>query len=750
MKNHNVPKILKPFFLLVIIISMVTTTIPIHVTAATDCAHCGGTGDCSTCSGLGDCRSCFGSKEDICTRCFNGRCLNCGGEGVIKSYSSGKIKERKCSYCNNGKCRTCSGSGRISCSTCSGTGDCRTCSGDTECRYYDGYGVNYNTSSSNTSSSNTGSSNTSNNTTNSKPNSQYLYIDCTELTLTVGESYTFTVRGRTNDGKAYAVFDETFFKEAEDGSFTYAALKAGNSTIEFRSTDDTVSVSCKVTITENKQKTQSNSQYLEIDCTELTLTVGKSYTFTVSGHTNDGIAYAIFDETFFTEAKDGSFTYTALKAGTSIIEFRSTDDTVSVSCKVTVKEKKQNTQANSQYLELDCTELTLTVGETYTFNVTGKTNDGIIQTVYDTTFFKKEANRNFTYTALKAGTTTIEFRSEDNSVSVSCEVTIKEKKQNTQANSQYLELDCTELTLTVGETYTFNVTGKTNGNTIQTVYDTTFFKKETNRNFTYTALKAGTSIIEFRSTDDTVSVSCKVTVKEKKQNTQANSQYLELDCTELTLTVGETYTFNVTGKTNDGIIQTVYDTTFFKKEANRNFTYTALKAGTTTIEFRSEDNTVSVSCKVTIKEAKNTLMVTVDGTEEIFYLKSAEVVGKKIHVRYECYNPRGEEKYDLRLQFNNNMEVGTYKIPDSAITPTVIVYFDKANVTDSYCSYQKYNVRYPAKTKYTTIFTIEDMNEDWTTYTGTLETTLANRSNTVTLTLGKFNFTLGEQHDMTK
>ena len=574
MKNHNVPKILKPFFLLVIIISMVTTTIPIHVTAATDCAHCGGTGDCSTCSGLGDCRSCFGSKEDICTRCFNGRCLNCGGEGVIKSYSSGKIKERKCSYCNNGKCRTCSGSGRISCSTCSGTGDCRTCSGDTECRYYDGYGVNYNTSSSNTSSSNTGSSNTSNNTTNSKPNSQYLYIDCTELTLTVGESYTFTVRGRTNDGKAYAVFDETFFKEAEDGSFTYAALKAGNSTIEFRSTDDTVSVSCKVTITENKQKTQSNSQYLEIDCTELTLTVGKSYTFTVSGHTNDGIAYAIFDETFFTEAKDGSFTYTALKAGTSIIEFR--------------------------------------------------------------------------------------------------------------------------------------------------------------------------------STDDTVSVSCKVTVKEKKQNTQANSQYLELDCTELTLTVGETYTFNVTGKTNDGIIQTVYDTTFFKKEANRNFTYTALKAGTTTIEFRSEDNTVSVSCKVTIKEAKNTLMVTVDGTEEIFYLKSAEVVGKKIHVRYECYNPRGEEKYDLRLQFNNNMEVGTYKIPDSAITPTVIVYFDKANVTDSYCSYQKYNVRYPAKTKYTTIFTIEDMNEDWTTYTGTLETTLANRSNTVTLTLGKFNFTLGEQHDMTK
>lgn len=326
MKTRKLQKLFTLLFTFLILTGEVLSAVPAYA-AVSYCTYCGGTGDCNSCYGIGDCDECYGYGGNDCDRCIFGDCVECAGEGSIPYYSMGDIKERKCSYCSgSGKCNRCKGSGEIKCSRCSGSGDCRTCGGAANCKSCGGSGY--------------GNDDFVNPV---PPNPQYLNIDRTSLTLKVGESYTFTVTGKTNDNKASAKYDESYLRESTDGSFTYTALKAGVTTIEFCSTDNTVKVVCNVTIQAPAPVPSPNTQYLEIDCSTLTLNVGESYTFSVSGKTNDGKAYADYDESYLRESTDGSFTYTALKAGTTTIEFRSTDDTVKAVCNVTIMDNTKNT-----------------------------------------------------------------------------------------------------------------------------------------------------------------------------------------------------------------------------------------------------------------------------------------------------------------------------------------------------------------------------------------------------------------------
>ena len=82
MKHNYLEKVIHGIFVFLI---MVCLAIPVNVYADTDvCAVCGGLGECPSCFGLGECSSCSGEKYRDCSRCFNGRCRNCGGLGTIK------------------------------------------------------------------------------------------------------------------------------------------------------------------------------------------------------------------------------------------------------------------------------------------------------------------------------------------------------------------------------------------------------------------------------------------------------------------------------------------------------------------------------------------------------------------------------------------------------------------------------------------------------------------------------------------
>ena len=85
---------------------------------------------CTYCDGLGNCADCWGEGYIDCSKCFDGRCMNCTGSGLVKVYAMGQIKERVCTYCRGtGLCKTCGGLGEKKCNRCNGGGKCKFCVG---------------------------------------------------------------------------------------------------------------------------------------------------------------------------------------------------------------------------------------------------------------------------------------------------------------------------------------------------------------------------------------------------------------------------------------------------------------------------------------------------------------------------------------------------------------------------------------------------------------------------------------------
>ena len=241
---------------------------------------------------------------------------------------------------------------------------------------------------------------------------------------------------------------------------------------------------------------------------------------------------------------------------------------------------------------------------------------------------------------------------------------------------------------------------------------------------------------------------CNVTIQASAPVSSKTAQYLEIDRTNLTLKIGESYTFSVSGKTNDGLAYAVYDETYLSEATDGSFTYTAQKAGTTTIEFRSTDDTVKTVCNVTItgtEDTKNTLRVTIDDEEQVFYLERAAISVSNIYVYYTALNPRGEERYTIEFHFDKNLTTGTYSIMDRDAASDAAVEFKEAG---SYTYYRSQRTGARGKNA-TGSFTITSVNDDWTTYEGSFTVTLApyHSSDSITIEDAEFNFTIGETHE---
>ena len=259
MKHNYLEKVIHGIFVFLI---MVCLAIPVNVYADTDvCAVCGGLGECPSCFGLGECSSCSGEKYRECSRCFNGRCRNCGGLGTIKSYTVYGSKERTCSSCyGSGNCSSCYGLGKKACFMCNGSGKCQICGGSRVCSACHGRGTSYSGGKYKTDSQNNQNKEESVFSKDQKEqeDSQVINLDCTDLKMKVGESYTFHVTGRTKDGTVSDSYDKKFIAVDSDSDFTYKALKAGKTTIEFSSTDGAVKAVCNITIEDNEEDTDNS------------------------------------------------------------------------------------------------------------------------------------------------------------------------------------------------------------------------------------------------------------------------------------------------------------------------------------------------------------------------------------------------------------------------------------------------------------------------------------------------------------
>ena len=105
----------------------------------------------------------------------------------------------------------------------------------------------------------------------------------------------------------------------------------------------------------------------------------------------------------------------------------------------------------------------------------------------------------------------------------------------------------------------------------------------------------------------------------------------------------------------------------------------------------------------TTEAAENILVATING-EEITFVQTRAFLGPyQISVDYTAYNPRGEERYSIDIDIDNNLVPGSYHLTDSWRPVQVI--FRQANQGPTYYSYGG-------------SFDLISMNDDWTVYEG--------------------------------
>lgn len=144
-------------------------------------------------------------------------------------------------------------------------------------------------------------------------------------------------------------------------------------------------------------------------------------------------------------------------------------------------------------------------------------------------------------------------------------------------------------------------------------------------------------------------------------------------------------------------------------------------------------------------QTDNVLFATIDGMEYTFELDYARVkqdihnrqTVRYIQAHYYAYNPRGEVIYELYLNFDSNLTVGTYTV-----------------MGDNYALDLGFGIRatsddilYDTNRSPEAVagsFTISEMSSDWNTYTGYFIGELENEDEpgTIELVVTYFNFTL--------
>lgn len=141
----------------------------------------------------------------------------------------------------------------------------------------------------------------------------------------------------------------------------------------------------------------------------------------------------------------------------------------------------------------------------------------------------------------------------------------------------------------------------------------------------------------------------------------------------------------------------------------------------------------------------NVLIATINGKEYTFDLDYARVKqdyhNKQtltyIQAHYYAYNPRGEVIYELYLNFDSNLTVGTYKVMGDNYALDMGFGIQAANDSILYDTNRRPEAVVGS-------FTISEMSSDWNTYTGYFNGKLENEDNpgTIDLNVTYFNFTL--------
>ena len=236
-------------------------------------------------------------------------------------------------------------------------------------------------------------------------------LNKSEMTLGVGQMYTLQSTLTPSDSATYQQWtssDKTVAVVNDKGRVT--GKKVGTATITVKTTNGHTAT-CVVTV--KKAPTS-----VALDKTSVTLAVGMKETLTATLTPTNSATYCAWsssDETVATVTSGGVIT--AKKAGTATITVKTTNDKTAT-CTVTVKKAPTA-------LELDKTELSLKVGETYTLKKTLTPSNAYTTYTYTSS---KTAVATITSSgkvvAKKAGTAVITITTH-NGKTATCTVTVK-------------------------------------------------------------------------------------------------------------------------------------------------------------------------------------------------------------------------------------------------------------------------------------------------------------------------------------
>ncbi len=334
---------------------------------------------------------------------------------------------------------------------------------------------------------------------------------------------------------------------------------------------------------------------VSLNKTSTTITVDGTETLSAtvapSNATNRNVTWSS-DNTAVATVANGKVT--AVAAGTAKITVTTADGGFTAQCTVTVKEAVAVTG-----VELDKSELSLTVGDTYTLTATVKPSDAANKNITWKSGKTSVAtvDKNGKVTAVAAGTAKITVTTADGSFTAQCTVTVKEATVAVTG----VELDKSELSLTVGDTYTLTATVKPSGATDKTVtWESGKTSVATVENGVVTAVAAGTATITVTTNDGNKTAQCTVTVKEATVSVTGVS----LNKTSTTLTVGGTETLTANIEPENATDKTVTWKSSAESVATvDNGVVTAVAAGTATITVTTNDGNKTATCTVTVENA---------------------------------------------------------------------------------------------------------------------------------------------------
>lgn len=418
---------------------------------------------------------------------------------------------------------------------------------------------------------------------------------------------------RDNDGVIYVGKGRKFFAEvypstAENQEVTWESenpdivviddsgvavgISNGTATLVCKTVVGGYKASCKVTV-----KTAAQSIILNY----LTNTIYTSQSFELKAAifpetaTDKTVYWSSEDTSVATVTKNGKVT--GVGKGTTVINCKTADGSISASCTVTVNKKVQ-----VENIELYCGDeanynaKTLYKGQSFKLSAAVTPLDATFRGVKWTSSNEKVAvvDENGYVVAVGGGSAAIKCTSTDNPmVAASCAVTVKVKATG-------VNLSSTSVKIYVGKTKTLTanvlpsdatnkkVTWKTENSKIATV----------DKNGKITAVKAGTTYITATTANGKYTAKCKVTVTKIVKSTS-----VALNKTSLTIDDGKSYqltpTVSPSNTTDKTVTWSVSDSKIIKVSVDGKVT--ALKPGTAYVYCKTKDSGKTAKCKVTVK-----------------------------------------------------------------------------------------------------------------------------------------------------